>query len=157
MSFDHKEFRRALGQFATGVTVVTLWDDGKVHGMTANSFTSVSLDPPLILVNIGRQNRTHDLVAKVGRFAVNILSEDHENISRHFATAGQKDLPEGVRFHGEGTGSPVMEQSLAWLDCSVWKIYDGGDHSIVVGKVEKLNIAGGRPLLFFQGAYHQLP
>lgn len=154
MSFDAREFRRTLGQFATGVTVVTVRDGDGVHGMTANAFTSVSLDPPLVLVCIGKQNRSLALIEKVGKFAVSVLAEEHENVSRHFA--GAREIPVDVTFIDEGVGTPVIKESLAWLDCTVWRLYDGGDHTIVVGRVESLAAPGGKPLIFFQGAYRQL-
>lgn len=154
MEFDSRAFRRTLGQFATGVTVVTVRDGDSVHGMTANAFSSVSLEPPLVLVCIGNQNRTLALIGQTGRFAVSVLAEEHENVSRHFA--GARDIPVDITFVEEGVGTPVIKESLAWLDCSVWRLYDGGDHTIVVGRVEALAAPGGKPLIFFQGAYRQL-
>jgi len=154
MAFDSRAFRNALGQFATGVTVITVKGPEWLHGMTANAFTSVSLDPPLVLVCIDKRNRTHSLIQEVGKFGVSVLAEDHENVSRHFA--GARELPIDVTFIEEGLGTPVIKESLAWLDCTVWRAYDGGDHTIIVGKVEALDAPGGKPLIFFQGAYRRL-
>lgn len=154
MQFDSRAFRQALGQFATGVTIITVKDQEGVHGMTANAFSSVSLDPPLVLVCIGKQNRTLALIEESGKFGVSVLAEGHENVSRHFA--GAKDVPIDVTFIEDEVETPVIRESLAWLDCMVWRMYDGGDHTIVVGKVEALAAPGGEPLLFFQGAYRQL-
>ncbi len=155
MSLDPKVFRTAMGQFATGITVVTAFDGDEVHGMTANSFTSVSLDPPLLLVCVDRRNRTHSLLPTVGRFAVNILSEDQEEVSRYFA--GDRDLAIPYELvDRERAKSPVFADVLAWIDCKLWQTYDGGDHSIFVGEVEQLQVTGGRPLLFFQGGYNRL-
>ncbi|HLS91722.1 MAG TPA: flavin reductase family protein [Limnochordia bacterium] len=154
MAFDSRAFRNALGQFATGVTVITVKGPEGLHGMTANAFTSVSLDPPLVLVCIDKRNRTHSLIQEVGKFGVSVLAEDHENVSRHFA--GARELPIDVTFIEEGLGTPVIKESLAWLDCTVWRAYDGGDHTIIVGKVEALDAPGGKPLIFFQGAYRRL-
>lgn len=154
MAFDSRAFRNALGQFATGVTVITVKGPEGLHGMTANAFTSVSLDPPLVLVCIDKRNRTHSLIQEVGKFGVSVLAEDHENVSRHFA--GARELPIDVTFIEEGLGTPVIKESLAWLDCTVWRTYDGGDHTIIVGKVEALDAPGGKPLIFFQGAYRRL-
>src|SRR5690606_7688080 len=154
MTFDSRAFRNALGQFATGVTVITVKGPEGLHGMTANAFTSVSLDPPLVLVCIDKRNRTHSLIQEVGKFGVSVLAEDHENVSRHFA--GARELPIDVTFIEEGLGTPVIKESLAWLDCTVWRAYDGGDHTIIVGKVEALDAPGGKPLIFFQGAYRRL-
>lgn len=154
MDLDSRAFRSALGQFATGVTIVSVRENGAVHGMTANAFTSVSLDPPLVLVCISKKNRTHALVLEAGKFGVSVLSEDHEDVSRHFA--GARDLPIDITWIDEGLGTPVIKESLAWLDCTVWQTYDGGDHTIVVGKVEALSAPGGKPLIFFQGSYRRL-
>ena len=156
MSFDARILRNALGQFATGVTVVTAHDGGEVHGMTANSFTSVSLDPPLVLVCVDRRNRTHELLPRAGRFAVNVLSEEQEAVSRHFA--GKRVDPPPFRLDlSAAAKSPILAGVLAWFDCALWQTYDGGDHSIFVGRVEAFEARGGRPLLFFQGAYGRLP
>lgn len=154
MAFDSRAFRNALGQFATGVSVITVKGPEGLHGMTANAFSSVSLDPPLVLVCIDKRNRTHALIEEVGKFGVSILAEEHEDVSRHFA--GARDIPIDVTFIEEEVGTPVIKEALAWLDCTVWKTYDGGDHTIVVGKVEALDAPGGKPLLFFQGAYRRL-
>lgn len=156
MSFDAREFRNALGHFATGVTVVTLWRDGALHGMTANAFTSVSLDPPLVLVCVGKKGSTHDLIQSTGRFAVNILSEEQEHLSRYFA--GDRDPAVEIALKDEANAnSPILEGAIAWLDCELWQSYDGGDHTIFVGRVNALKAVGGRPLLFFRGQYAQLP
>lgn len=156
MTVDTRQLRDALGHFATGVTVVTLWHDGEVHGMTANSFTSVSLDPPLLLVNIAKGNRTHDLVTQIGRFGVNILGEEHEDVSTHFAQAGERETPESIRFQSSNGGSPIMDGAIAWFDCTVWNSYDGGDHTIFVGHVDHFDAPGGKPLLFFKGRYGKI-
>lgn len=156
MSFDSRNFRTALGHFATGITVVTTFDGDEVHGMTANSFSSVSLEPPLVLVCVAKKNRTHQLLPETKRFAINILSEEQEAVSRYFA--GDRDENEPFRVLEEARAkSPVFDGVLAWLDCSLWQTYDGGDHSIFVGEVEDLHVFGGKPLLFFQGAYGTLP
>lgn len=156
MSFDSREFRNALGQFATGVTVVTLWRDGALHGMTANAFSSVSLDPPLVLVCVGKQGSTHDVIQSVGRFAVNILSEDQEHLSRYFA--GDRDPAVEIALKDEtNANAPILEGAIAWLDCELWQSYEGGDHTIFVGRVTALETVGGRPLLFFGGRYARLP
>ena len=103
MTFDSRAFRNALGQFATGVTVITVKGPEGLHGMTANAFTSVSLDPPLVLVCIDKRNRTHALIQEVGRFGVSVLAEDHENVSRHFA--GAREIPIDVTFIEERLGN----------------------------------------------------
>lgn len=155
MSFVTTDFRRALGHFATGVTVVTLWREGVLHGMTANAFSSVSLDPPLVLVCVDKSGSTHDAIPMVGRFAVNILGEDQRSLSQYFA--GQRDPAVEVPLKGEAKArSPIIDGCIAWLDCTLWNQYDGGDHSIFVARVEGLQVPGGRPLLFFAGKYGRM-
>lgn len=155
MSFDSRAFRTALGQFATGVTVVTMWRDGALHGMTANAFSSVSLDPPLVLVCVDKKGSTHSVIGTGGRFAVNILSEEQEHLSRYFA--GDKDPAVTVGLSKEVEAkSPILEGAIAWLDCELWQSYDGGDHTIFVARVDALRLHGGRPLLFFGGRYARL-
>lgn len=154
MSFDSMAFRRALGQFATGVTVVSLATEDGVHGMTANSFTSVSLDPPLILVCVGKSNKTHSLIQEQERFAVNILAEDQVDVSNWYA--GRRDNEVSPDWNLDIAGSPVLMGAVAWLDCRLAFAYDGGDHTIYVGQVDQFDVQGGSPLLFHQGRYGAL-
>lgn len=154
VSFDSLSFRKSLGEFATGVTVVSLRTGQGVHGMTANSFTSVSLDPPLILVCIDKRNRTHALVAEAKRFAVNILAADQEDVACRYA--GQEVQAEPIWIL-DRAASPVLEGALAWFDCTLVHSYDGGDHTIYVGRVDAFDRRGGRPLLFFRGQFTTLP
>lgn len=152
MEFDSMAFRKALGQFATGVTVVSLATEDGVHGMTANSFTSVSLDPPLVLVNVDKRNTTHGLVLERKRFAVSILSAAQESVSNWYA--GRRDTPSGAVWRDDSAASPVLEGALAWFDCTLEFAYEGGDHTIFVGRVQRFERAEtGEPLLFFQGRY----
>lgn len=151
MSFDSLAFRKALGQFATGVTVVSVATDDGVHGMTANSFSSVSLDPPLVLVCIDKTRQSHALVQEKGRFGMSILAEDQQPISNWFA--GRREHAVDVRWRRTGVETPVLEGALAWFDCSLAHAYDGGDHTIFVGQVERFQADGGTPLLFFKGRY----
>lgn len=154
MALDSREFRNALGRFATGVTVVSLQTPEGVHGMTANSFTSVSLEPPLILVCVDRRNRTHALIPETGRFGVSVLAEDQLAISNHYA--GKRDESLNPRWRRDETESPVLDRALAWFDCRLHATYDGGDHSIFVGEVERMSYREGEPLLFFAGAYRRI-
>jgi 3-hydroxy-9,10-secoandrosta-1,3,5(10)-triene-9,17-dione monooxygenase reductase component len=153
---DAAEFRRVLGQFATGVTVITAMDGEEPAGVVANSFTSVSLDPPLVLFCVARTSSTWPRIERARCFAVNILGEHQEETSRLFATR-DVDRFASVEWHVGVGGSPVLEDCLAYLDCEFWAEYDGGDHIIVVGRVLDLGVpreAG--PLLFFQGKYGRL-
>lgn len=159
MAFDARVFRQTLGLFATGVTVVSLTDpdgDGTgVYGMTANAFSSLSLEPPLVLVCVDKSADTHQKLLRQKRFAVNFLAEDQSDLSDFFARRpGAQATP---RFHLPDTESPVLQDTLGWLDCTLETTHDGGDHTIFVGRVQKLHNAGGRPLLFFGGRYHRLP
>lgn len=154
--FDSTEFRRVMGMFATGVTVVTtLTQEGRPHGLTANAFMSVSLDPPLVLVSIDKKTETHAHLRAAGRFCVNVLRETHKELSDKFASKSP-DKFEGVAYRTEATGSPVLEDALAWIDCEVAQAYEGGDHTLFLGKVVALGRSEGSPLLFFAGKYHRL-
>lgn len=153
---DQGEFRRALGQFATGVTIVTAIADGEPVGLAANSFTSVSLDPPLVLFAVARSSGTWPRIEAARRFAVNILGEHQEEISRVFASKGA-DRFAAVDWHRGVGGSPVLHDTLAYLDCEFWAEYDGGDHIIVVGRVLDLGVTHeGGPLLYFRGRYGRI-
>lgn len=158
-SIDPTEFRRALGAFATGITIVTTRTGGEVRGMTANSFTSVSLDPPLVLVAVDRKAHLLPQIERAGRFAVSVLAEDQEAWSRHFAGQPQVDGREFIPQWLPGEDSPLIPGALAHLRCRVERLLDGGDHVLVLGRVEELaEAAEGRgPLLYYQGRYRRLP
>jgi len=154
---DPLEFRRAMGHFPTGVTVLTTVHDGKHHGMTANSVTSVSLDPVLILVCLMREARTGLAIQKARRFAVNFLREDQEHLSRRFATAGQ-DHFEGLEgVEEDESGLPRLPGCTAYLVCRVTDIVPAGDHDVVLAEVERALAFGGNPLVFHLGGYKRLP
>ena len=157
MSFDPRSFRQALGCFATGITVVTsVGLDGEYLGFTANSFNSVSLDPPLVLFSLDRGAYSLKAFEAAGVFAINILREDQEAVSIAFARALSNKW-EGVRTEIWQTGSPILIDALASFDCETTSMHDGGDHVIFVGRVLRLRAgADGRPLLYFRGAYRQI-
>ena len=153
---DDTTYRNVMGQFATGVTVVTVDADGP-HGMTVNSFASVSLEPPLVLFNADKETNTHDLVAEAEHFAVNILSEEQQWISDRFA-GEHHDLEEpfdDVPTTTAETGAPIIEGTLAYIDCTLSETHPGGDHTIYVGEVQDLALeeATAKPLTFFRGSY----
>jgi flavin reductase (DIM6/NTAB) family NADH-FMN oxidoreductase RutF len=158
-SIDAATFRELMGRFATGVTVITVAEDDRFHGMTANAVASVSLDPLLLLVCVDRTTHTHGMLARSGRFAVNILAADQERVSRLFA---QKMEPEvrslrGERFHLAGSGSPVLSDALAYLDCRLAAAYQGGDHTIFLGEViDGATLRDAPPLIFYRGGYRAL-
>ena len=153
---DQDAFRRTLGQFATGVTIITAVSDGEPAGVAANSFTSVSLDPPLVLFCVARTSTTWPRIERARKFAVNILGEHQEELSRLFATKGADRFGQTEWHIGVG-GSPVLHDTIAYLDCEFWAEYDGGDHIIVVGRVLDLGTPhDAGPLLFFRGKYGRL-
>jgi 3-hydroxy-9,10-secoandrosta-1,3,5(10)-triene-9,17-dione monooxygenase reductase component len=153
---DATDLRRVMGYFATGVTLVASMSDGRPSAMTANSVTSVSLDPPLVLFCADRNSDTLRAVRASKAFAINILDEREERISRVFATRGPKSF-QGIGFRSEATGSPVLEDALAWLDCRVHAEHEAGDHVLVLGVIERADARSeGKPLIFYRGGYHSL-
>jgi len=159
LSIDPTEFRSTIGRFATGVTVVTAAFEGRLHGMTANAVTSVSLDPPMLLVCVARTAHAHALLEGSRAFTVNILSEAQEEVSRLFAqpTAPEPGRLQGVGFTIGRTGSPVLEDCVAYLECRVREVVEGGDHSIFLGEVVAEGVvAEASPLIFFGGRYRGL-
>lgn len=150
---DEHDFRRVLGQFATGVTIITALDGDEPVGVAANSFTSVSLDPPLVLFCVGRSSTTWPRIERARKFAVNILGEHQEEVSRLFATRGVDRFAQ-VDWHVGVGGSPVLADCIAYFDCEFWAEYDGGDHIIVVGSVLDFGVTHeAGPLVFYQGRY----
>ncbi len=159
-TFSGKEFRSTVGAFATGVTVVTTRGEEHAYGMTANAFTSVSLDPPLILVCVINPSEGAEHITQNGVFAVNILSVEQEPLSRYFAS---RDRPKGRDAFAEvphrfaASGSPILEESAAFLDCRLHTAHEAGDHLIFIGEVLELEVADGHePLLFHGGGYRLL-
>ena len=153
---DAAEFRKVLGQFATGVTIITAMDGDEPAGVAANSFTSVSLDPPLVLFCVAHTSSTWPRIERARKFAVNILGEHQEEVCRLFAMKGADRFGQVSWRQGVG-GSPVLDECIAFLDCEFWAEYDGGDHIIVVGRVLDLGVnhdAG--PLVFYQGQYGRM-
>ncbi|MFF3029577.1 flavin reductase family protein [Streptomyces rubiginosohelvolus] len=151
------EFRRVLGHFASGVTVVTARDADGPTGFTCQSFASLSLDPPLVSFMVARTSTTWPRIARAGVFCVNILGAEQGALCRGFAVSGA-DKFAGVAY-GEApvTGSPLLDSVPAWIDCRVHAVHTGGDHLIVVGRVEALGAEEeGEPLLFHRGAFGRL-
>ncbi|MEV4625773.1 flavin reductase family protein [Micromonospora sp. NPDC049523] len=156
---DTQLLRRSFSAYATGVTVVTVGGDAP-HGMTANSFTTVSLDPPLVLVCVGRQAVMHDLMAGAGSFAISVLAAQQEAVARYFA---DKRRPLGAEqfeavdcVPGLVTGAPLIRGALAHFECKLRAGYDGGDHTIFVGELLSLDRhLDDKALLFHMGRFHQ--
>jgi flavin reductase (DIM6/NTAB) family NADH-FMN oxidoreductase RutF len=156
MSVDSSSFRKALGQFATGVTVVTTRGaGGRPLGLTVSAFCSVSLHPPLVLVCIDHRSETNAGMRESGLFAVNVLAEDQEAVSRRFAAPGQGKL-EGFRFAEGKQGLPLVPGALAHVECRVRSFHDEGDHAVWVGEVRSLSSRPGRPLVYHAGSYRAL-
>ncbi|MFN8034336.1 MAG: flavin reductase family protein [Acidimicrobiia bacterium] len=156
MAPDPSAFRTVLGHFATGVTVITAVDDGEPVGLAANAFTSVSLDPPLVLFCAAKSSSTWPRVRSAGKFAVNILAEDQEDVCRLFAQKGADRFGQsGYRI--SANGSPLLHDVLAYVDCEIETVHDGGDHLIVVGRVQELGVTSkDAPLLFYRGGYGRI-
>ncbi len=161
-AIDPIEFRNCCGRFATGVTVVTaMLNDGSPVGVTANSFSSVSLDPPLILFCLDKKALSFDAFNLASHFAFNILSESQQAVSNNFASQGI-DKFKDANFKLNDSGVPILEGCLATIECRMHAIHDGGDHQIIVGKVQSMAMKDlsadehGRPLLYFSGKYGKL-
>ena len=159
MSIDADSYRRIIGQFATGVTVVTSAVDGRLHGMTANALTSVSLDPLLLLLCVDKTAHAHDQIVRGGRFVVNILTSEQEEVSRIFAahTEPEEGRLQGASYQLRPSGVPVLEGCLAYVECAVVEQLASGDHTIFIAEVlEGKTLSEAPPLLFYQGRYRRL-
>ena len=150
---DDRTFRRAMGKFATGVTVITTEIAGEVHGMTANAFMSVSLDPKLVVISIGEKAQMLDKIKNSKKFAVNILAANQQELSMIFA--GQIKEKREVSFENLG-GLPVLEGAVAQVACEVVNEHVEGDHTLFIGKVIDIHLEEEEPLLFFNGQYRSL-
>ena len=157
MPIDSRVFRQAVGQFATGVTIVAMEVEGTLRAMTANSFTSVSLDPPLVLFCVGKHTRAGASIHDVRTFSINILREDQKALSSYFAGAWKAETPPAFRFV-DSPVAPRLEGAAVALLCRVHAVHEGGDHWIVVGEVLAIEDAGlpARPLVFHGGRYVSL-
>jgi flavin reductase (DIM6/NTAB) family NADH-FMN oxidoreductase RutF len=153
LEFDGRDLRRAFGNFATGVTIVTTLDaDGNPCGFTANSFTSVSIDPPLVLVNIATSAFGCEIFTGSRGFAVNILARDQRELSNRFAAAGTDKFAD-LEWHGARTGAPIIDGVVAWFDCEHFQQVPAGDHIVLIGRVVQYEYNTHSPLGFCRGAY----
>ncbi|MBI4590317.1 MAG: flavin reductase family protein [Candidatus Rokubacteria bacterium] len=156
MSISTDEFRHVLSHFASGVTVVTTWDaEGRPTGLTVSAFTSVSLEPPLVLVCVDHKAQSYPALRASSRFAVNILAAEHRAVSERFATTNA-DKFAAVTYQPGPLGLPLLPEALAHLECRTVSAYPGGDHTIFVGEVESAQARQGNPLLYFRGSYSRL-
>lgn len=158
-TIDGAALRRAVGIFATGVTVITVQQGDHVHGMTANSFTSVSLDPPLVLFCVAKTARMAALIEQTPGFAINVLASSQQPVSRQFASSRKNDLTWTTVLQ-QGPVAPLIDGSLASLSCTTEIIHEGGDHWIVIGRVvalnESIDSSTRTPLVFFRSHYCEL-
>ena len=149
-----------MGCFATGVTIITVDLEGEVHGMTANAFASVSLDPPLVLVCVDHKTRTHAHLHAKKRFGINVLAEDQRAISEYYARVERShesaETEAGARFDRTKHGTPILHGSLAYLECRLHTAEVAGDHTIFIAEVEDVVVRDGDPLLFFRGKYRKV-
>jgi flavin reductase (DIM6/NTAB) family NADH-FMN oxidoreductase RutF len=159
MGLNANEFRKAMGCFATGVTVITVDQEGEVYGMTANAFTAVSLDPVLVLVCVDHRARTHAHLHARKRFGVNVLRRDQQAISEYYAGPAethQHAEAAGARFDRTAQGTPVLQGALAYLECRLHSAQPAGDHTIFIAEVELVEVRGGEPLLYFRSQYRDI-
>ncbi len=156
MAFDSESFKDAMSRFTTGVTIVSGIEDGEPVGFTCQSFVSLSIDPPFVAVAPARTSTSWPRIARAGTFCVNVLGDHQEDLCRGFAVSGGNKF-EGVAWHpAPETGAPVIEGSLAWVDCHVELVHDAGDHELIIGKVLDLGTNDGVPLLFFRSRFATL-
>ncbi len=153
MSIEKNELRRVMGHFATGVTIITtISKDGTPYGLTANAFMSVSLEPPLLLISVDKKAESYPYFEQSRVFTVNILRDDQEALSRKFAVSGGNKF-EGVAYHRGANNVPILEDTLAHIECRLYATYDGGDHTLYLGEVLEAQTREGKPLLFYRGGY----
>lgn len=148
------DFKKALRTFSSGVTVVTLRDGDTLHGITVSAFSSLSLDPPLVLVCVDKGATAHDSFARAGKFVVNILAESQEDVSNNFASRAE-DKFDKATWHEGVLGIPVIDGALGVVECLLHESLPGGDHTIFVGRVVASSASEGRPLLYGQGGYRR--
>ena len=157
MPIDPDAFKKALRGWASGVTVVTSRSGEKVHGMTVSAFSSVSADPPLVLVCANRGSTTHGIIEEGGGFAVNILAEHQQDVSNVFASSKYEDSRlERVGWTEGATGAPIIDEALASLECRVRSAHHEGSHTIYIGQVESVHASDADPLLYYKGGYRSL-
>jgi flavin reductase (DIM6/NTAB) family NADH-FMN oxidoreductase RutF len=155
MAIDSQAQRRIMGHFATGITVVTTTYNGQLAGMTANAVTSLSLNPPLILVAVEKTASMHSALTASRHFAINILDASQESLSRRFAQRGPKDVSD-LNWKTVESGAPILADALGWVDCRLTDILSGGDHDIFIGEILAGDCREGSPLLYYCGKYRKL-
>ena len=156
MPIDKNELRRVMGHFATGVTVITtISKAGEPYGLTANAFSSLSLEPPLLLVCVDKKAESYPYFEESKVFTVNILSDSQEALSRRFAVSGG-DKFQNVAYHTGANGAPIIDGNIGYIECKLYAAYDGGDHTIYLGEIQQAETRDAKPLVFFRGGYRSL-
>jgi flavin reductase (DIM6/NTAB) family NADH-FMN oxidoreductase RutF len=158
VSVSAAEFRHVLSQWASGVSVVTTNHDGMLYGLTVSSFSSLSLDPPLVLVCLANSNRMVGMIEASRGFAVSILNSGQAAASSYFARQGRLPTPDFTEIEGEWTpsGQPVIHDALGWMVCELYRIVPEGDHTIVIGRVRETHVGQGQPLLYWSRGYRSI-
>ncbi len=152
-TFDAAKFRQVLGHFPTGVTVITAMSEGTAVGLAVGSFASLSLEPPQVLFCAGKQSSSWPKIRAAGAFCVNVLADDQEDVCRVFASKAPDKFAE-IGWKRSGNGSPLLEGALAYIDCTIGDVVASGDHDIVIGAVQDLDVLHeGGPLIFYRGGY----
>jgi flavin reductase (DIM6/NTAB) family NADH-FMN oxidoreductase RutF len=156
MPIEKNQLRQVMGHFATGVTIITTVNkEGQLQGLTANAFTSVSLEPPLLLISVDKKAESWPAFEESKVFTVNILGDDQEALSRKFAVSGGNKF-EGVAYRRGANGAAILEGALAFIECTLYAAYEGGDHSLYLGEIQEAAVREGKPLVFFRGGYRNL-
>jgi flavin reductase (DIM6/NTAB) family NADH-FMN oxidoreductase RutF len=155
MAVDSLKFRQVLGHFATGVVVCTTHFNKKNHGITINSFASVSLDPALVMFCLSKKSSEYEIFSKAKGFCANILAADQQELSNHFASQSRNDWS-NIGFVKNSCNYPMLNGSLVHINCRVWQKYNGGDHDIIIGEVNDLDVVkDSEPLLYYRSDYYQ--
>ncbi len=155
-TFSTTQFKEAMSRFATGVTIVTALEEGAPVGFSCQSFVSLSLEPPLVALAPAKTSTSWPRIARAGSFCVNVLSDRQSDVCMNFAVSGG-DKFVGVPWHpAETGGAPIIEGSLAWIDCQLELVHDAGDHELVIGKVLELGLGDGEPLLYYRSGFGRL-
>jgi flavin reductase (DIM6/NTAB) family NADH-FMN oxidoreductase RutF len=155
-TFNTTQFKEAMSRFATGVTIVTALEEGTPVGFSCQTFVSLSLDPPLVALAPAKTSTSWPRIARAGSFCVNVLSARQSGVCMNFAVSGG-DKFVGVPWHSAETGgAPIIEGSLAWIDCELELVHDAGDHELVIGKVLDLGLGEGEPLVYYRSGFGHL-
>lgn len=156
MPIEKNQLRQVMGHFATGVTIITTFNkNGQMQGLTANAFTSVSLEPPLLLISVDKKAESWPAFEESKVFTVNILADEQEALSRRFAVSGGNKF-EGVAYRRGANGAAILDGTLAHIECTLYAAYEGGDHSIYLGEIQEAEVREGKPLVFYRGGYRAI-